>query len=42
VYTRSYLPTHAAALGRLPELLEDPGFLIAADPAGIRPHLAPD
>ncbi len=39
-YTRSYLPTHAAALGRLPELLEDPGFLIAADPAGIRPHLA--
>jgi hypothetical protein len=34
-YLTKHLATHAAAAGRLDELLEDPGFLLAADPARL-------
>ena len=30
-YTRKYLATHAVAAGRLDEIIEDPGYLLAAD-----------
>jgi WD40 repeat protein len=34
-YTRMHLPAHAARAGLLDELLIDPGFLLAADPARL-------
>jgi WD40 repeat protein len=34
-YLRIHLAAHAAAIGRLDELLEDPRFLVAADPTGL-------
>ncbi|MGA4545160.1 caspase family protein [Uniformispora flossi] len=39
-YVRAYLATHAAAAARLPELLDDPGFLLAADPVTLLRALA--
>ncbi|MEU6976801.1 caspase family protein [Streptomyces sp. NPDC046371] len=34
-YVRRHLATHAAAAGVLPELVEDPGFLLAAEPRSL-------
>ncbi|MGV9455129.1 caspase family protein [Streptomyces sp. NPDC003635] len=34
-YVRQHLATHAAAAGRLGELIEDPGFLLASEPLGL-------
>ncbi|GAA2260435.1 hypothetical protein GCM10010232_59520 [Streptomyces amakusaensis] len=34
-YVRLYLATHAAAAGRLTPLVEDPGFLLAAEPLAL-------
>jgi WD40 repeat protein len=34
-YLRRHLPRHAALAGRLDELLEDPGFLVAAEPLAL-------
>ena len=34
-YTRRHLATHAAAAGRLDQLIVDPEFLLAAEPAGL-------
>jgi WD domain, G-beta repeat len=34
-YTRSHLPTHAAAAGRLDEFVVDPGVLLAAEPGRL-------
>jgi WD40 repeat protein len=34
-YTRAHLPAHAAAAGRLDELVVDPGLLLAAEPARL-------
>ena len=38
-YLREYAAEHAAAAGRLDQLLEDPLYLIAVDPARLVPHL---
>ena len=38
-YIRGHLAAHAAAAGRLDDLLEDPGYLLTVDPAGLVPHL---
>jgi hypothetical protein len=38
-YMRRRLAAHAAAAGLLDGLLEDPGFLVAADPSGLLPVL---
>jgi hypothetical protein len=38
-YTRRYLAAHAAAAGLLDGLLENPGFLVTADPEGLLPVL---
>ena len=34
-YVRAHLATHAAAAGVLDELLQEPGFLVAAEPAAL-------
>ncbi|MER7462284.1 caspase family protein [Streptomyces sp. NPDC097981] len=34
-YVRQHLATHAAAAGRLVELIEDPGFLLAGEPLSL-------
>jgi WD40 repeat protein len=34
-YTRTFLPLHAARAGRLPELVQDPGLLLAAVPGSM-------
>ncbi|MER5268460.1 trypsin-like peptidase domain-containing protein [Actinosynnema sp. NPDC002837] len=39
-YVRTHLVQHAAAAGRLDELVEDPGFLVVAPPERLVPHLA--
>jgi WD40 repeat protein len=39
-YTRAHLASHAAASGRIDELVVDPGFLLAADPARLIPTLS--
>ncbi|MFF7934811.1 caspase family protein [Streptomyces sp. NPDC007940] len=39
-YVRQHLATHAAAAGRLAVLIEDPGFLLAAEPLGLLRALA--
>jgi WD40 repeat protein len=39
-YVRQHLATHAAAAGRLAELIEDPGFLLACEPLGLLRALA--
>ncbi|MFI5681369.1 caspase family protein [Streptomyces cellulosae] len=39
-YVRQHLATHAAAAGRLAELVEDPGFLLACDSLGLLRALA--
>ncbi|MGW1179075.1 caspase family protein [Kitasatospora sp. NPDC002543] len=36
-YVRRHLATHAAAAGSIQELVEDPAFVLAADPAGLLP-----
>ena len=38
-YIRGHLAAHTATAGLLDGLLEDPGFLVAADPAGLLPVL---
>jgi len=38
-YLRDHAAEHAAAAGRLDQLLEDPLFLITVDPARLVPHL---
>ena len=38
-YLREYAAEHAVAAGRLDQLLEDPRYLITADPARLVPHL---
>ena len=38
-YLREHAAEHAAAAGRLDQLLEDPHYLIAVDPARLVPHL---
>ena len=38
-YIRRHLAAHAAAAGLLDGLLEDPAYLVAADPARLVPHL---
>ena len=38
-YLREHAAEHAAAAGRLDQLLEDPLYLITADPARLVPHL---
>ena len=38
-YVREHTAEHAAAAGRLDELLEDPLYLITVDPARLVPHL---
>jgi WD40 repeat protein/V8-like Glu-specific endopeptidase len=38
-YPRDHAAEHAAAAGRLDQLLEDPIYLIAVDPARLVPHL---
>ncbi len=38
-YPREHAAEHAAAAGRLDQLLNDPLYLIAADPARLVPHL---
>ncbi len=38
-YLREHVAEHAAAAGRLDQLLEDPLFLLAVDPARLVPHL---
>jgi len=38
-YLRDYTAEHAAAAGRLDQLLEDPLYLITVDPARLVPHL---
>jgi WD40 repeat protein len=38
-YIREHLAAHAAAAGLLDGLLEDPGFLVAANPSGLLPAL---
>ena len=38
-YVRRHLPAHAAAAGRLDDLLLDPMFLVAAIPSGLLPFL---
>lgn len=40
VYTRSHLPAHAAAAGRLDEFMGDPGVLLAAEPGRLMPVLS--
>ncbi len=39
-YIRTHLATHAAKAGMLDPLVNDPGFLLAADPARLLPALA--
>ena len=39
-YIRTHLATHAARAGTLDPLVNDPGFLLAADPARLLPALA--
>ncbi|CAL9593711.1 hypothetical protein SUDANB96_05308 [Streptomyces sp. enrichment culture] len=39
-YVRQHLATHAAAAGRLHELIQDPGFLLAGEPLGLLRALA--
>lgn len=41
-YTRMHLATHAASGGQLDTLLDDPGFLSAADPDRLLPWLRPE
>lgn len=36
-YVREHLSTHAAAAGAIQGLVEDPSFVLAADPAGLLP-----
>ncbi|NEB34926.1 hypothetical protein G3I62_38635 [Streptomyces sp. SID14446] len=36
-YVREYLSTHAAAAGAIQGLVEDPSFVLAAEPAGLLP-----
>ena len=38
-YLRDHVAEHAAAAGRLDQLLEDPRYLITVDPARLVPHL---
>jgi WD40 repeat protein/V8-like Glu-specific endopeptidase len=38
-YPREHAAEHAAAAGRLDQLLEDPDYLITVDPARLVPHL---
>jgi WD40 repeat protein len=38
-YPRDHAAEHAAAAGRLDQLLEDPLYLLAVDPARLLPHL---
>src|SRR5262249_34990068 len=38
-YLRDHVAEHAAAADRLDQLLEDPHYLIAVDPARLVPHL---
>ena len=38
-YLREHVAEHAAAAGRLDELLEDPHYLLSVDPARLVPHL---
>jgi len=38
-YISKYLAAHAAAVGLIDGLLEDPGFLVSADPSGLLPAL---
>ena len=38
-YLREHAAEHAAAAGRLDQLLEDPHYLLAVDPARLVPHL---
>jgi hypothetical protein len=38
-YIREHLAAHAAAAGRLDDLLEDPLYLLTVDPAQLVPHL---
>ena len=38
-YARDYLAAHAAAAGRLDDLLVQPDYLLVASPAGLLPHL---
>ncbi len=38
-YIRRHLAAHAAAAGRLDDLLEDPLYLLTVDPARLMPHL---
>ena len=38
-YLREHGPEHAAAAGRLDQLLENPHYLLALDPARLVPHL---
>jgi WD40 repeat protein/V8-like Glu-specific endopeptidase len=38
-YLREHVAEHAAAAGRLDEILEDPRYLITVDPARLIPHL---
>ena len=38
-YLREHAADHAAAAGRLDQLLEDPHYLITVDPARLVPHL---
>ncbi|MEV0170239.1 caspase family protein [Streptomyces sp. NPDC050803] len=39
-YVQQHLATHAAAAGRLGELIEDPGFLLSCEPLGLLRALA--
>ncbi|PWG11655.1 hypothetical protein DF268_20920 [Streptomyces sp. V2] len=39
-YVRQHLATHAAAAGLLPDLIGDPGFLLACEPLGLLRALA--
>ena len=38
-YLREHVAEHAASAGRLDQLLEDPHYLLAVDPARLVPHL---
>ena len=38
-YLRDHIAEHATAAGRLDQLLEDPHYLLAVDPARLVPHL---
>ena len=38
-YLRMYLPAHAAAAGRLDQLVLDPAYLVAAEPGSLLPWL---